>query len=103
VKPCVLAHEPAPEDTAGAGASRGDDRSFGANTIASANQQGLVGEVLRRVSGPVRRTADQAEDGRVPRTPSANLRSTSRIVASLVGPRAIGSSLTITARTAPSV
>src|SRR5205823_14824785 len=45
----------------------------------------------------------QPERRRVSRTPSTNLRSTFHIVASLVDPRTIGSSLTITARTAPSV
>jgi hypothetical protein len=45
----------------------------------------------------------QPERCRVARAPSINRWSMSRIVASLVGQRAIGSSLTITARTAPSV
>jgi hypothetical protein len=61
-----------------------------------------AGRVPQHSPGPPHRR-DQSERRRASRTPSTNLRSTSRIVASLVGPRAIGSSLTITARTAPSV
>ena len=47
--------------------------------------------------------AAQPERCRVACAPSINRWSTSRSAASLVGPRAIGASLTITARTAPSV
>jgi hypothetical protein len=59
-----------------------------------------VSSLPRRL--PLDRPRGQPEPCRASRTPSTNLRSTSRIISSLPGPRVIGSSLTIMARTAPS-